>query len=425
MPSRTKLAASTDVGFDINTAAFEPRQTSRSCVTRTQRDFKSTITIEERGVLTIELNAFFANHKVRNFRSVLASRKLLLNHEIFGIVLGWQTLEFVNNKGIFLPGRLFFLDLAHIGRVHCTGGGVIAGCEPKFVVLFGIDRATILVANLCLCIARRYQRQSGAIVSNFVKLQFGLDSVGSGQEQIILGDSKILVRGFRRGLKKNLVVDSSLAATPKGVKVTIDDGSLLVRDSVVLWSPVGTQLNKQHVSNIVQRGILLDFHFFEFWLGEIGRTILGFQQVIFRQFGKPVLARVKGDAARMDLPDASSPVAFVRNVSIDRDIGLFSFKNDGSLLERGSARPFLDDSRVSRICEGSFSKIRSHQKQITSLVGDAGLCLADVKGAVFLADKLFGGQIKFLDVHGIGSSAGQLEECSRDNFSVGRISGSR
>mmetsp|Transcript_1275 Transcript_1275/g.2929 ORF Transcript_1275/g.2929 Transcript_1275/m.2929 type:complete len:220 (+) Transcript_1275:1588-2247(+) len=127
----------------------------------------------------------------------------------------------------------------------------------------------------------------------------------------------------------------------------------------------------------------------------------------------------------MDLPDASSPVAFVRNVSINRNIGLFSFKNGRSLLERGSARPFLDDSWVSRIREGSLSKIRSDQKQITPLVGDAGFCFADVKGAVFLADKLFGGQIKFFDVHGIGSSTRQLEECSRDNFSVGRITGSR
>mmetsp|Transcript_18060 Transcript_18060/g.41446 ORF Transcript_18060/g.41446 Transcript_18060/m.41446 type:complete len:800 (+) Transcript_18060:398-2797(+) len=421
VPAGTIFPTSPDVGLDVDPPALEPGQTCRGAVSGGQGDLETTVAVEERRILAIELDVLLPDHEIRNLGSVFAGCKLLLDHQIVGIVLGRQALEFFFDEGIFLLQSSLFLDLAQVGGVHGARSGVTTRGEPEFVVLFGIDGSAGGGADLRLGVTSRNLRDRVSVVPELVEFQFRFDGVRSGQDEVVFGHPEPAVRGLGRGFEQNTVVDGCFSAAPKLFKVAIYDRSLLVGDAIVLRSPVRSQFDKENVSHVIQRSVVLDFHFSKFWLGQILWTILGLEQVVFGKLRKPVLAGIKSDAARVDLPEVSSPVSFVGDVSVHRHIRRFSLKDGWGFFEGGSAGPLLDGSRIPGIREGTFPEIGSDQQDIASLVADAGLGLPDKKGAVLLADEFAGGQVEFLDVDRIGSTARELEQGPRHNLPVGGI----
>mmetsp|Transcript_3910 Transcript_3910/g.6931 ORF Transcript_3910/g.6931 Transcript_3910/m.6931 type:complete len:351 (-) Transcript_3910:1440-2492(-) len=201
VPARTEFSTSSNIGVHVNTPAFQPRQSGGGSVSRSERDFEPTVPIQEGWILAVEFDVFLSDHKVRNFRSVLAGCKLLLDHQIVGIELGREGLEFVNDKSVFLFRGSFFLDLAQVGRIHSARGGVTTGGEPEFIVLFRIDRATTGIANLRLLVTTWNQCDRSSVVPDLVEFQFRLDGVRCGQDQIVFSDREILISCFFRGLE--------------------------------------------------------------------------------------------------------------------------------------------------------------------------------------------------------------------------------
>ena len=77
MPPRSVLASTANVGDHIHSALSQPSSTDRCTVVRLKRNFESTVTIQQRWILSIEIHILLGDHEIRNLRPIAACRKVL------------------------------------------------------------------------------------------------------------------------------------------------------------------------------------------------------------------------------------------------------------------------------------------------------------------------------------------------------------
>ena len=70
MPLWAKLAAAPNVGHGIDTAFLHPRGSRNGAVVWRQRNFESAITVEQRGIRSIQLEVLARHHEIGHFGAI-------------------------------------------------------------------------------------------------------------------------------------------------------------------------------------------------------------------------------------------------------------------------------------------------------------------------------------------------------------------